>query len=153
MHWSGEDVFKFHVTLKEQPCTRQGSLSVVSSMYDLLGFLAPVTFPAKHLLQELCRLNLSWDKDIPNTRAQSWKRWLQALEALTNFNIARSFKSKKFGKVEYAQLNHFCDASKVGRKSHCEVLRKSRIPAGVGKSAQWKEHQPEKFHLQTGSIP
>lgn len=77
VHWCAEDdVFTFQVTLKEQPCPRQGILSIVSSMYDPLGFLAPVTFPAKHLLQELCRLNLSWDEDIRNTHTQSWKRWL-----------------------------------------------------------------------------
>lgn len=87
---------------------------MVSSMYDPLGFLAPVTFPAKHLLQELCRLNLSWDEDIPNTHAQSWKPWLQGLETLADFNITRSFKAKKFGKVELAQLHYFCDASEVG---------------------------------------
>lgn len=115
--WSTEDdVFKFHVTLKEQPCTKRGILSIVSSMYDPLGFPAPVTFPAKHLLQELCRLNFSWDEDIPNTHAQSWKRWLQGLEALTNFNIVRSFKPKKFGKVEHVRLHHFCDTSEVNNK-------------------------------------
>ncbi|XP_049329531.1 uncharacterized protein LOC125794101 [Astyanax mexicanus] len=115
VHWSAEnDVFKFHVAPKEQPCTRRGILSTVSSMYDPLGFLAPVTFPAKHLLQELCRLNLSWDEDIPNTLMQSWKLWLQSLETLTDFNITRSFKPKTFGKVEHAQLHHFCDASEVG---------------------------------------
>lgn len=38
------------------------------------------------------------------------------------------------------------------RRSHCEVLPKSRILAGDGKSAQWKECQPEKLNLQTGSI-
>ncbi|XP_061159982.1 uncharacterized protein LOC133170834 [Syngnathus typhle] len=115
VHWSAEDdVFKFHVALKEQPCTRRGILSTVSSIYDPLGFLAPVTFPAKHLLQELCKLNLTWDEDIPNTHAQSWKRWLHSLRTLTAFNITRSFKPKNFGKVEHAQLHHFCDASEVG---------------------------------------
>lgn len=114
VHWSAEDdVFKFHMTLKEQPCTRQGILSMASSTHYPLGFLARVTFPAKHLLQELGRLNLSWDRDIPNTHTQSRNRWLQGLEALTNVTIVRSFKPKKFGKVDQAQLHHFCDASEV----------------------------------------
>ncbi|KAJ8381315.1 hypothetical protein SKAU_G00020930 [Synaphobranchus kaupii] len=48
-----EDAFRFHVSIKEHPHTRQGILSMVSSIYDPLGFIAPLTFPAKHMLQEL----------------------------------------------------------------------------------------------------
>ncbi|KAL7843912.1 hypothetical protein SRHO_G00224510 [Serrasalmus rhombeus] len=115
VHWCAEeDIFKFHVFPKEQPCTRRGILSMVSSMYDPLGFLAPVTFSAKHLLQELCRLNLSWDQDIPNAHTQSWKRWLHGLGTLINFNITHCFKPKHFGAVKRAQLHHFCDASEAG---------------------------------------
>lgn len=42
LYWCVEtDVFSFKRAVKEQPHTRRGVLSVVSSVYDPLGFLAP----------------------------------------------------------------------------------------------------------------
>ena len=43
---------------ERQAPTRWGILSLVSSVYDPLGFAAPFTLPAKALLQDLCRQNL-----------------------------------------------------------------------------------------------
>ncbi len=52
VQWSvEEDAFMFKVTTKERPCSRRGILSMVCSIYDPLGFLAPLTFPAKRILQ------------------------------------------------------------------------------------------------------
>lgn len=59
------DVFKFRINLKEKPVNRRGILSVTSSIYDLLGFLAPVILPSKILMQQLCREKLAWDDGIP----------------------------------------------------------------------------------------
>ena len=54
--WDVEsDAFTFSAVLKPQPTTRRGILSVVSSVYDPLGFLAPVVLSAKQILQELCK--------------------------------------------------------------------------------------------------
>lgn len=53
-----EDTFTFKVTLKNKPITRRGILSVSSSIYDPLGFVAPVILPAKKLLQDLTRQKL-----------------------------------------------------------------------------------------------
>ena len=52
------DTFGFKISVKDRPPTRRGILSVVSSVYDPLGFAAPFTLPAKALLQDLCRQNL-----------------------------------------------------------------------------------------------
>lgn len=52
--WIETDTFKLKLKVKEQPYTKRGLLSLISSIYDLLGFLAPVILPTKLLLQELC---------------------------------------------------------------------------------------------------
>ncbi len=70
-----EEAFMFQVTTKEHPCSRRGILSMVSSIYDPLGCLAPLTFPAKRILQELCRQNIRWDDELPEVYAQTWKQW------------------------------------------------------------------------------
>lgn len=47
--------FQFGITLQNKPLTRRGILSTVSSVYDPLGFAAPLLLVGKQTLQELCR--------------------------------------------------------------------------------------------------
>jgi hypothetical protein len=58
------DKFGFQVKLKEKPQTRRGILSVVSSLFDPCGFVAPATLPAKMILQTLSKMKLGWDEEI-----------------------------------------------------------------------------------------
>ena len=55
------DTFNFRIELKDKPCTRRGILSTISSIYDPLGFIAPVVLVGKKILQDICHTN-SWDK-------------------------------------------------------------------------------------------
>lgn len=60
--WNVEkDTLRFQVNIQNQTATRRGILSTVSSVYDPVGFLAPVGFTAKHILQKLCHLKYGWD--------------------------------------------------------------------------------------------
>ena len=60
------DHFKFIIELRDRPLTRHGILSSVSSIYDLNGFVGPVTLKGKQILQQMCRDGLDWDS--PNSR-------------------------------------------------------------------------------------
>ena len=54
MLWNIElDTFGFAIMVKDKPFTRRGILSVVSSVYDPLGFAAPFILLAKEILQSL----------------------------------------------------------------------------------------------------
>ena len=44
---------------------RKGVLSSVATAYDPLGFASPLLLLRKEISQELCRLELSWDNNIP----------------------------------------------------------------------------------------
>ncbi|KAI2646661.1 NEDD4 family-interacting protein 2 [Labeo rohita] len=115
LQWCIEmDSFKFKVKVKEKPSTKRGMLSIISSIYDPLGFLAPLILPAKLLLQELCRMKCDWDDPIPSAFQAKWNKWLTDLEKLANFQINRCIKPDGFGKVACAQLHHFADASEKG---------------------------------------
>ena len=59
------DTLGFKVNLKEKPLARRGVLSVLSSIYDPLGFGATFLLKGKQIIQKLCQLNLKWDEDIP----------------------------------------------------------------------------------------
>ncbi|XP_071490097.1 uncharacterized protein [Diadema antillarum] len=135
------DSFKFEVQVKEKPATRRGILSVASSLYDPLGFLAPFVLPAKVLLQNLCRRDLTWDAQVSPEEERRWQKWLNYLPLLTEIQISRCLKPEGFQEIESAQLHHFCDASEVGYAAmsylrlasksgavHCAfVLGKSRL--------------------------
>lgn len=112
IQWCAEtDQFKFKINLKVRPHTRRGLLSLVCSIFDPMGFLAPVVLPAKRILQDLCRQKYSWDEDLPDNVIKSWKRWMSGLKQLETFGVDRCVKSKQFGVPVFAQLHHFADAS------------------------------------------
>ncbi len=108
-----DDNFTFDVTNKPQPHTRRGILSAMSSIYDPLGFLAPLIVPAKLLLQELCRRNVGWDEEIPQSLSDKWIVWKEELKQITNFQVSRCIKPKRFNNYAHAQLHHFADASEL----------------------------------------
>ena len=49
-----DDAFGFKVALKSKQISRRGVLSVLSSVYDPLGFGAPFLLKGKQILQGLC---------------------------------------------------------------------------------------------------
>ncbi|KAL2099387.1 hypothetical protein ACEWY4_005867 [Coilia grayii] len=113
--WCTEsDAFKFRINVKDRPITRRGILSITSSIYDPLGFLAPAILPAKVILQQLCREELAWDDTIPEQISRKWNTWLQELCQLSAVTIPRCVRPVDFGPVTSAQLHHFSDGSESG---------------------------------------
>lgn len=114
MRWNIEsDTFFFMITPKQHSLTRRSILSVLNSVYDPLGFLAPIMLNGKGILQELCKLNCGWDEEVSTTFAEKWKEWLKELDLISKLKIKRCFKPPNF-QVSSAQLHHFCDASERG---------------------------------------
>ncbi|KAL0152844.1 hypothetical protein M9458_051849, partial [Cirrhinus mrigala] len=115
VQWCAEsDTFKFKIVVKERSFTRRGILSVISAIYDPLGFLAPVVLSAKRILQDLCREGVGWDSAIPIKYVQRWTNWLEDLHGLEKFEMKRCLKPVEFGEITVAHLHHFLDASEEG---------------------------------------
>lgn len=115
LYWCVEtDTFQFRTSVEPRPCSRRGILSVISSIYDPLGFLAPFILPPKRLLQEMCKKNISWDDEVPPAASRQWQEWLADLKRISGFKVPRCIKDKSFGVPECAQLHHFSDASEYG---------------------------------------
>ena len=115
VQWNiSSDQFGFRIVIKDRPATRRGILSIVSSVYDPLGFVAPFILNAKPILQDLCRKKLDWDDVIPEDIMRRWQAWLQELPKLEQVAIDRCFKPPNFGEVSSTQLHHFSDASQQG---------------------------------------
>lgn len=64
------DSFKFQTNVQDKPITRRGILSIVSSTYDPLGFLALLILPMKLILRDLCKKKHGWDEKIKEGHAQ-----------------------------------------------------------------------------------
>ncbi|XP_050417733.2 uncharacterized protein LOC126831129 [Patella vulgata] len=114
--WDTEsDCFTFNVVLKEKPISRRGILSILSSVYDPLGFVAPFVLNAKLILQELCRLKLGWDNKIPDEYEKLWLSWMEDLPLLSNLQVSRCLKPPpSCARVVSVQLHCFSDASQQG---------------------------------------
>ena len=51
-------------TLPEKPFTCRGIFSTVSSLFDPLGFVAPIILEPKLMLQDQCKQGLQWDSKM-----------------------------------------------------------------------------------------
>ena len=112
LQWDMEsDKFIFDGVLKDKPTTRRGILSLVSSVYDPLGFLAPVVLHAKKLLQDLCREKLGWDDPIGEVERERWENWKGKLPSLARIAVNRCLKPINFEELKHSELHNFADAS------------------------------------------
>ena len=112
VHWDvGEDSFRIISNVICREATRRGILATSHSIFDPLGFLAPVLIEPKLLLRELG--DRGWDEPISDDQLRRWKTWLASLEYLESLKIPRCFKPANFeGKLVY-ELHHFADASRL----------------------------------------
>ena len=139
--WDVErDTLSFKVAKKEVPNTRRGMLSLISGLYDPLGFAAPFILPAKMLLQELCRQDYGWDEQIPDEKLLRWRSWVGNLSNLEQVNLPRCFKPKGFGDLTDIQLHHFSDASEVAYGAPSYLRLKDDAATFI---APWCSRSPE----------
>ena len=114
LKWDLEkDEFTFKVTLRDRPNTRRGILSMMSSVYDPLGLVAPVVLTAKKLLQDLCKKKIGWDDPISDEDGERWEKWKSQLPSLSRISLGRCIKPLYFGDLKFAELHNFADASQI----------------------------------------
>ncbi|KAG5266126.1 hypothetical protein AALO_G00250060 [Alosa alosa] len=117
IQWSLEhDTFSFNVNPQTKPSTRRGILSIIASLYDPVGFVAPF------ILQELCRRGIGWDDPLPEDLSPRWERWKSNLQRLKEVSIPRCYQPQGFCNTVTRELHHFSDASNIGYGS-CSYLR------------------------------
>ena len=105
MIWcSQDDCFRFDCSFSDEhpvKLTRRVILSVYSRIFDPLGFVQPFILQPKLIIQELCRLGLSWDDEVPAEIGKEWHKWLSGIKDIANFSFPRcvirdnSYKSTK----------------------------------------------------------
>lgn len=105
------DTFTFQVPDTEKPYTRRGVLSTVNSLFDPLGFLAPITIQGRLLLIELSSQTHEWDTPLPENRHEEWTQWCHSLEDLRSLDIPRMYVSIPLSEAKHTKICVFSDAS------------------------------------------
>ena len=121
----GQHPFTFKIQLDERPLTKRVMLSVMSSIYDHLGFAAPFVLEGRRILQSLFEQNVQWDVKVCNDVQQSCNKWKRKLKQIELLHVQRCFKPADFGEVSSISLHHFSDASEIGY-GQCSYIRMVR---------------------------
>ena len=97
----------YFIHVNKKPFTRRGLLSMTASVYDPMGFVAPVILEAKLLLQDLCKQKANRDSVISEDERVRWSRWLEELPYLSELRIPWCFTQVAAASYE---IHCFADA-------------------------------------------
>ena len=114
LSWNLEtDSFTYLVSREEKPFTRRGVLSTVNSLYDPLGFVAPITMKGKALVRELSSEQSEWDAPLLPKMETEWNQWKDSLKALEELHIKRCYIPISLASTQRKELCIFSDASTI----------------------------------------
>ncbi|XP_060085112.1 uncharacterized protein LOC132564475 [Ylistrum balloti] len=106
------DRFLFRADKDLKPFTRRGVLSVINSLFDPIGFTAPVTVEGRILMREAMSSKCGWDELLPETLRIYLERWVDELVHLQDFTIPRIYCSLSVEMSSRVEVHVFSDASK-----------------------------------------
>lgn len=69
---------------------KRGILSTVNSLYDPLGFVAPITIQGKALVRDISTEDYDWDTPLPKEKEIQWNVWKDSLMELKQLQIQRT---------------------------------------------------------------
>ena len=121
------DSFTFKSSIKTQVKTKRQVLQEVASVFDPLGFLAPIVMTAKILLQDIWRSGADWDDPLPPTLVDIWTSWANELQSMASLKIPRCFRLTE--KPVAYELHVCSDASKLGFGA--AVYLRAEYPSGT----------------------
>ena len=110
-----EDTIAVKVSQPKAERMKREPLGVVARIYDPLGLVSPITLGGKLLYREVCNIQKSWDKQIPQPPLSRWLSWEKSLPDHTA--VPRSLVKNR-EQIKEIQLHAFGDASakKVSRR-------------------------------------
>ncbi|KAL1448522.1 hypothetical protein WDU94_000574 [Cyamophila willieti] len=105
-----QDAFTYFVDAVPHCETKRQVLSQIARIYDLSGFVSPITVWMKVLMQRLWIKGFDWDEPMPSDLLHEWKTFIQELPVLKTLAIPRYVLDTY---VYPPELVGFADASNV----------------------------------------
>ena len=53
--------------------TKRKMIWTINSLYDVLGWVAPITITGKLIFSDVCNKKLTWDEPVPRDVEKKWK--------------------------------------------------------------------------------
>ncbi|CAK1578182.1 unnamed protein product [Parnassius mnemosyne] len=116
------DCFYFTVDKTDKVTTKRSVLKLLASIYDPVGFISPCIFIAKEIMQDLWKLGIGWDEQLPTDVTKRWLNYVDDLPRLTAIKIDRHMLLPEQTECE---LVAFCDASSRGYASCVYVISRN----------------------------
>ena len=85
------DKFRFRgpSTPSDLFATKRHVLATIARLFDPIGWLGPTIIVAKMLHQELWKLNLEWDNELPQSIIGRWTTFQGSLSMICEIKIPR----------------------------------------------------------------
>ena len=110
VRWNVEkDTIVLIVEDKKEQNNCKGVLSSIAAVYDPVGFASPLMLSAREINQELYRLKVDWNSELPCELSTQWKKWKDLVD-LRSYEMPRCFKPEGFGRIRQIEVHHFADA-------------------------------------------
>ena len=110
--YTQRDNFVFNVKERNSAHTKRQLLSIIASLFDPLGLLAPFIVRAKILLQRVWQLGLKWDDPLTQDLLTEWQTWEVEMLMLAEFSVPRFYRVVDMYTKEI-QVHIFGDASEL----------------------------------------
>ena len=116
-----DDTFSFKIKLDRTSLTKRTMLSMISSIYDPLGFAAPFVLEGR-ILQGLCNQNLPCDMEVNDDVKNGWNKFITRLKYVDELYVRRCIRPDNFWEISDISVHHFSDASEQGY-GQCRYIR------------------------------
>ena len=99
--------------------TKRNVLRVLSSIFDPLGRISPITVTTKILLQDTCETKSEWNDELNEELKHKWFNWIEGLKKVAEITFSRSLLGYVEEEVLDCELHGFVDSNK---KAYCAAL-------------------------------
>ncbi|UYV84304.1 hypothetical protein LAZ67_X001786, partial [Cordylochernes scorpioides] len=93
-------------------------VSAIARIYDPCGWLSPTTVVLILLLQELWKLKIGWDEDIPASIQRKWNTFEREMKHFQQISIPRCIFQRNL-LISNMQMHGFCDSSELAYSAVC----------------------------------
>lgn len=113
--------------------TKRIALKEMATVYDPLGWMAPVVLKARLFVRKVWRLNYTWERPLTDELASEWDEIRGYLNRVATVALNRTYGFNGLDNAEQIEIHTFCDASAeaYGVVVYLRVLENGRWWTGL----------------------